>query len=69
MSSDRMKVSHTRGTATIAPRRGESSLQCLTNGSLPGGGRAGAGDVNLRHRRRKRASTQSKKVSLTVPVH
>ena len=27
------------------------------------------GDVSLRHRRRKRASTQSKKVSLTVPVH
>ncbi len=69
MSSDRMKASHTRGTATTAPRRGESSLQCLMTGSIPGGGRAGAGDVSLRHRRRKRASTQSKKVSLTVPVH
>ena len=69
MSSDSRKVSHTSGTATTAPWRGESSLQCLMTGSIPGGGRTCIRDVSLRHRRRKRASTQSKKVSLTVPVH
>lgn len=67
MISDRMKKSHTRGTATTAPWRGESSLQCFVLGANPVGARTD--DVDLRHGGPKRASIQSTKILLTVPVH